>query len=50
MYCVFMKIGDLSSEDILLELVTISNNEESIFYYLDKKKEKQIKKKYKIKV
>ena len=43
MYCVFMKIGDLSSEDILLELVTISNNEESIFYYLDKKKEKQIK-------
>ena len=38
-----MKIGDLSSEDILLELVTISNNEESIFYYLDKKKEKQIK-------
>ena len=40
-----MKIGDLSSEDILLELVTISNNEESIFYYLDKKQRETNKKK-----
>ena len=43
MYCVFMERGDLSSEDILSKTPTTSHNEASIFYYLDKKKEKQIK-------